>query len=520
MSASVDSISNLLRASYEAVPYEGTAVAATHPDVLATAARLRGMSPPDVERCRLLELGCSTGGNIAAMALTIPNASFVGIDLSPRQIDSARATAHKLGLTNVRFEPLSITDVHEDFGTFDYIVSHGVYSWVPPDVRNALLRVCARHLAPNGLAYVSYNTYPGWHLRGLVRDMLVFHDRESLSAPERAVRGRKLVEFMAEAAPKTDSVYRAVLAEELHTLRAVSDAYFLHEELESINEPIYFAEFARRAAEAGLDYVCEALPSALDVQLPSETRHRLRGWSADRIEFEQYLDYVRNRAFRRSLLCPRGTSFQHEPSPETLPSMHVSMRSAPNADAPDAKEPGVEVFRSLDGVSVTMNHPVVRAALHVLLDAKPGSLPFADLLDRTRARLADGKDAPSAELLADAMLRCALVRLIELHVRPTRGATRLSDRPRVSPLALLQAQDGATVSTLGHANVDLAPFDRLVLRHTDGTRDVAAMTDLVASALARGELTPSAEEGSTHADLREAVLRAWQQFLAVSLLVA
>src|SRR5690242_12916038 len=153
--------SDVLLASYDALPYGGGAHAVTRPDYIAAMARLHGLATPDVRHARILDIGCAMGGNLLAMAVAMPESTFVGIDLSPRQIDSARGAAYSLGLDNVRFEAMSVLDVGEDLGRFDYIVCHGVYSWVPPAVQSAILDVCARNLDPDGLAYVSYNTYPG-----------------------------------------------------------------------------------------------------------------------------------------------------------------------------------------------------------------------------------------------------------------------------------------------------------------------------------------------------------------------
>ena len=214
--AESSSPSATLLASYDAVPYGGGAIASTRPDYVAAAARLRGLRAPDVRRCRVLYLGCATGGNLLSMALTFPESTFVGVDLSPRQIASARAAAQAIGVDNVRFEAMSIADIDDDFGTFDYIVSHGVYSWVPAEIQHAILAVCARNLAPDGIAYVSYNTYPGWHARAVVREMMLFHDRPELSPSDRVQRARDLLESVAKAVPKSDEVYAAVLQEEIH----------------------------------------------------------------------------------------------------------------------------------------------------------------------------------------------------------------------------------------------------------------------------------------------------------------
>jgi SAM-dependent methyltransferase len=512
-----ESASDVLLASYDAVPYGGGAIAGTRPDYLAAAARLRGLTAPDVQRCRVLDLGCATGGNLLSMALSLPESTFVGIDLSPRQIASARNAAKTLGVSNVQFEAMSITDVDESFGTFDYIVSHGVYSWVPPRVQTALLRVCGRNLAPNGLAYVSYNTYPGWHARGLVRDMMLFHDRPELSPSARVQRARDLLTTVAESVPKSDQVYAAVLQEEIQTLSEASETYFMHEELESENHPVYFIDFAQRAAAVGLQYVSEVIPSLTDTQISGELRGKLRSWSADRLQYEQYFDYVRNRTFRRSLLCHAGREVAEEPTPASVSSMYLRARCFVDADAPEAKQPGVEVFRTAEGVAATMAHPVVRAALHILVDARPAALAFDALFAACRAHL--GEDAVSTEVLADAMLRCTLVRLIDLSAyAPGAGTTSISRYPVGSPLARFEARTENVVTSLLHLEVKLSPFDRFVLILLDGTHGEATIIEEVEQAVRRGDLDLG--ESPRHEAIVEAVGRALTQLRLCGLMIA
>src|SRR5262249_10252810 len=158
--------------SYDDMPYSNNPFYHTHPDCLATVATLFGMTPPPVPRCRVLELGCAAGGNLIPMAFTLPDSRFVGIDLSPRQVATGLAVIDVLGLKNIELKPLSILDVDHGFGQFDSLICHGVYSWVPAAVQDKILTLCAEQLAPNGVAYVSYNIYPGWHVGGMIREML------------------------------------------------------------------------------------------------------------------------------------------------------------------------------------------------------------------------------------------------------------------------------------------------------------------------------------------------------------
>src|SRR5262249_40604322 len=204
-------VSDALRASYEDVPYHGQPRYAMHPDCLATLATLLGMRPVPVDRCRVLEVGCATGGTLIPLPQALPESSFVGIARAPGQIEQARRVTEAVGLTNVDLRPASVLDVDESFGQFDYILCHGVYSWVSPEVQDAILRLCRERLAPQGVAYVSYNTYPGWHLRAPVRDLMRYHVRDVAGAQEQIRQARAILDFLARAVPEPEGVYGLLL---------------------------------------------------------------------------------------------------------------------------------------------------------------------------------------------------------------------------------------------------------------------------------------------------------------------
>ncbi len=88
-------------------------------------------------------------------------------------------------------------------------------------------------------------------------------------------------------------------------LRRQNDSYVLHEQLEEINEPLYFHEFARRAASHGLQYLSEAKLGSAFVSLPPDVHQQLAAWSKNQIEYEQRLDFVRDQTFRRTPFCHR-----------------------------------------------------------------------------------------------------------------------------------------------------------------------------------------------------------------------
>src|SRR5579875_368864 len=71
---------------FDEVPYPGFPFPESHPDRLATIATLFGMTPPLLESCRILELGCGDGSNLIPMAFGLPQSQWLGVDLAERPI--------------------------------------------------------------------------------------------------------------------------------------------------------------------------------------------------------------------------------------------------------------------------------------------------------------------------------------------------------------------------------------------------------------------------------------------------
>ena len=490
-------MSDTQASTYDEVSYGGNCFFYTHPDVLATVATLFGMSPPAVERCRVLELGCADGSNLIPMAMGLPGAHFVGIDLSPRQVEEGCATIQALGLHNIALEPLSLMDVGEDFGRFDYVICHGVYSWVPEAVQDRILEICARNLAPDGVAYVSYNTYPGWHARGLARDLMGFHVRRIAAAKARATEARAILEDLVRVLPDPESAYGRILSRESGALRAVSDSYVFHEHLEEENHPVYFHEFAERASRKGLRYLGEARSLGLFDGISPEAKGAIEGWSDDPMDREQYLDFLCNRTFRRSLLCHADASRTAAPSAELVRTMHISTLARPVSEAPDVHSTvAKEEFRSADGIArLSTNHPLIKAALVVLFRSHPRALSFEALWDEARSLLQQGIAPPPTDArhdrdrLAALMLQFFGSNLVELHLNPPRIAAEPGERPHASPLARLQAESDARITNLCLRHVELSDFDRLVIRLLDGNHDREAIVEALQEAIANETFT-------------------------------
>ena len=472
---SADTLTDALRASYDELPYANLPRYTTHPDCLATAAHLRGLEVPPVATARVLELGCSTGVNLIALAVAIPGGHYTGIDLSTAHIDSAVSLAKTLGLEQVHFAAADLRSLAGTLGEFDYIVCHGVYSHVPADVQEAILSISAHSLAPNGVACISYNTYPGWYMRGMIRDLLRWHVRDTPDLALQVARARVFMQVLARHAQPPGGWYAGALGDEARILADSLDSYIAHEHLDPVNEPLYLTEFVARARQHGLEYLGKALPEPQIGDLPGDLGAALAGLAADPLAQDQYFDCILGRAFHRTVLCRASAAPQERTPLETVQPLLIRARATPVSEQPLVREIVEESFRTADGHAATSNDPLIKAMLVALRRRAPGTLGFAVLQDEVREMLAGAwpacyrEDDPAP--LAEALLRLHRGSLLRLHTLDIAFASEAGATPQASPLAREQARTGARVINLRHDTIELDATQRELLCLLDGTQD-------------------------------------------------
>jgi methyltransferase-like protein/SAM-dependent methyltransferase len=481
--------------NYDEVPYESVAFPQTQPGKMATVAALFGMTPAPVTKCRVLELGCASGFNIIPMAATLPDSRFVGVDLSPRQVAEGQEAIRSLELTNIELRPMNIMDVGDDFGQFDYLICHGVFSWVPAEVREKVLEIAARNLAPQGVAYVSYNCFPGWHLAGVIREMMLYHTRRFTASAKRIQQAKAFLDYLAMGTLDPNSNYAKLLKEEAELLRRTPENYVFHEHLEEVNQPLYFHQFAERAAAHGLQYIWESYVGDRAGRLRNEAKETLDRLSTDVIRREQNIDFLINRRFRMSLLCHEDVALDRSLPPERLMSrFHFVGVARPESSPVDIGSRAKETFRAPGGETVTVDHPMCKAALACLHESSPQPFSFDELCDAVRARL---EGATDLEPLADddlrrgiaALLReCIWPRLVGVDVHPMGYNTGISERPAASRVARYQAKSSDRVANLRHENSTLSTNDRHILALLDGRRDRAAVMDALVGMVEAGQI--------------------------------
>ena len=239
---------------YDVIEYPSYAIPQTYPDKLAVVGEIFGMTPVPPGEARVLDVGCGAGGNLLPMASLWPGGTYVGIDIAAVPVEKANAKAKRLGLTNVKFECIDLMDLPADFGKFDYIIAHGFISWIPAPVRERLFAVCRDRLTPQGIAYISFNSYPGCHVRDMFREIMLEHTRGITDPQERGEQARAIVETIAESGIATDAIQELARSERDIICRK-SIGSLMHDELNENFNPFYFHQFEAMAARHGLQFL-------------------------------------------------------------------------------------------------------------------------------------------------------------------------------------------------------------------------------------------------------------------------
>jgi methyltransferase-like protein len=464
--------------SYETVPYLSKFFIQTHPEHLVVLGTLFGMQPQNVEKCRVLELGCGNGSNLIAHAFSLPDSEFVGVDLAQSHIVEANKSIQDLELTNIKFYQLDLMEMSaEKFGMFDYIIAHGLFSWIPDFVREKVLEIYHEMLSPNGIGYISYNVYPGNHLRKLAQKPMQFVTAKFSDPVEKVNNAVSFLKFLSEETTETD-VFQLILQAELENIvqRLLPDIF--HDDLAEINQPFYFTEFVEQLKKQNLQFLSETKLSMMSTQSFSPRAKSFLESHENIIEREQYIDFLRNRYFRKSLICHSEITLNHQPVPELLDKFLVVSSVRPANKKPNLITWGAENFVGFEGTGFEIDHPLTKMSLFILEQKWAKAIPFIELLETARQSLEnegfttdDWKN--EFEISRQILLQIYLnTEFIHLHLYQPTAKTEVSEKPEINKLARWQLGIGDSVNSLLNQNFKAADS---VLRHLlhlmDGTRN-------------------------------------------------
>ena len=497
--------------SYNDIPYMGRVHSQTHIERLALAAQIFGIETVPLEHARVLELGCGDGSNLVNMALNLPNAHFVGIDGSEVHIVRGREMAQTAQASNVQLEAMDITAITDQFGQFDYILCHGVFSWVPENVRDHILRISRECMTPLGIGYISYNAYPAWKQHEMLRDMMRFHAFRMEDPKEQILQARALVQFIGEHVPDTiNNSYGKFINSQVEFISGLTEEYLYHEYLEAHNQPYWFYEFIKLLDANELQYLGDTdLSSMINLHWPEETRDLLNHISPTQYELEQYMDMLRCRRFRCSTFVHHAREVTRGIEPKVFTNFYYSYKACDKWITPEPKEGSTD--ESTEGASTgnteTSSSDEIIAALPVNIESNnvqgliqvalfqhlheqwPKRVHFKELVslgEQTKgANLSDDEQISLAELMQTLYLK----EVVQAHLYAPQIANDIPTHPKLNGVARHQATYQEVVSTQLHDMVIVRDeWVRSMVTLMDGTRTVPEISEGLYTQMSKGDL--------------------------------
>ncbi len=461
--------------SYDELPYPSFTFPQTRPDRLSTIGKFFGIDTALPDRCTLLELGCGDGTNLLSFAHCHPESEFVGIDLSRVHINSAISAREELGLKNVQFICADLTATPAgEFGEYDFIVAHGLFSWVPEPVREHVLKIYSECLNPNGIGYISYNAFPGFHIREITRGLMRFHTAEIGDPDEKVKQATAILGFLGESLP-ADSLNSKIIEREFKELVERTPSNVFHDDLSGINQAFYFHEFAEMAGRNGLQYVSEADISSSNMRgLPDKVLTALAGIGQDVVRLEQYLDFIKFRRFRSTLVCRNDLKIERSPDPSAIRNFRFASRLSPEPGSVLHDSSTVRFLGDKEE-SVQMNHPLTKTILASLSEVWTRSIAADEIFAAAADQLgSEGSSVTDDDIhMAESYLvEMYRVELIKLSRFEPELAHAVSANPKASDFARWQIdRNCAAVTTMTGMNLEPeTDLVRLIIRLADGSR--------------------------------------------------
>ena len=370
---------------YDEVPYRSRPIEWSAPERLAFASAVHGGPVPRLDRGSVLELGCGNGANLLPLAAYRSRASFVGVDGSRSAIDVAEARRRELGLGNVRF-------VRADFaatlaaleGPFDFILMHGVLSWVSDIERDALFRIGATRLAAEGLLYLNYNCKPGWNIRGMVRDSLLAQTSDVRGLAARAKRAQEVAATVAASLAGLEHPYSRLLENEYRFVRDADASYVAHEFLAEHNHAYWRSELLALASGWGLRPVADADFDRASGRLPDDLERRIAACGLGNRAVEDTIDLLSYRQLHSPILAHEGAA-RRAFSLADVGGFFIASSLRP-ADAPS---PTVRRFLHASGHEVEVRNEAIGHALEALRPRWPRGLRVRDVLPEVPTHASD-----------------------------------------------------------------------------------------------------------------------------------
>ena len=289
-------------------PYTAGFYRELSPMELTFALRWQGLVVPDIERpFHYFELGCGHGRTASLLGAAWPHAHFYANDFNPTHVVSARDFAASAGVSNVEYIEASFAELLEPrrldaLPPLDFIVLHGVYSWVSRENQRRILEFVRRKLRAGGVLLIDYNTDVGWaSVRPMQRLVHTLASQGNGPADSRVIRALEQVDALSKADAQFFRAQPAA-ARWIERVQGYSHAYLVHEYLNDAWEPLSFADVVRDLSSIRLKFVASTdfLHHFDELVVPPESREAFAAFT-DPVAREIAADLIANRSFRHDV---------------------------------------------------------------------------------------------------------------------------------------------------------------------------------------------------------------------------
>lgn len=507
--------------TYDKLPYIGRAYGQTHPQHLYTIAKLFQFPAVDFTNARILDLGCGDGSNLINIAYQLPSSTCLGVDASSVQIQRGIDMCEFADINNCRLEQVNILEF-EPPHEFDYIICHGVYSWVPPEIQRKILQICRDFLSPNGIAYISYNTLPGWHQFQIYREMMKYHASKMTSLQDKIEQSKAIIQFAAEHVLSPNESYGQFLREHSDFISNLSDEYLFHEYLEDHNEALYFHQFIDRIRASKLQYLGDSMfHSMLPPDIPQNTQNILNNISHSLYDLEQYTDFLKSRLFRSSLIVRETHNINREIHPSTFRDFYFQYHVQPTDKEDIAPDYSNDAEETVD------TEEIPKHIMKILRETSPYIQSFDDIMcilaQDESVDMSKKQDDDVLQVLQDLFLQDK----IGIHSYKTSFTTTISQKPVATPLARFQLRHQSITSSQLQIMVTVEnEWIRDLIIQLDGSKTLTQIADYLLENSSidlfeegdsdielQNQQESSDNEAVLQKDIREALLPRLQQIL-------
>jgi len=469
------------------VPLAASVAPSSHIARVAAVGRLFGIKTAHPSKAKVLEVGCGVGFQLMATAQLFPNSSFVGVDISEQYIEGAQQIASSIGLENVSL--VKVSDWHElPKGKFDYIICKHLYSHLTEEQRGQLFKALESRLDKNGLIFMDYNCLPGWSMHQSLRQMMQMHTSK-LEAGQKVVQAKALLKFLAES-NQNDSPYQRYLTATLDSLKNIDDSVIEKEFLSEQNEAVFFKDFIVQASKHKLGYVGDAEPASMLLDnLSPNAKETLASLKLDLYTTEQYMDFVRNRGHRSSLMCHSEVKISREVTIDRIEDLQVRMRGTVEsmAEASDSA-----VFALPTGAKISLSGKPAVSLFSALSKHGKRGVSVRDLVTEVTAQLKQGDSALDASKLqqdlSSVLIQGYFRALVDFTFGETMSKSAQMNHPRALPFARWQAERGLNLNTAFLDSLAADAFINKLLSLCDGSRDQDALLSAMVQAVENSEL--------------------------------